>query len=205
MEVDGKGQSLFITVAPLLRELLTILRSCFGLMQQDGQHGVGMMIEDFVSTIQHLVGKKCWGFVAGEGTGSVVALDFGDRMKRDKPLRNPHLTREQRENSAELSLLVQCVWRLDSSEQVICGAWDSNVIGGPMLAGLQRVVGKDVCSVVVDMVSLDLTLWFDAGLCLKIFCDRVNVDEDEDNYSFHVPARTFVVGTRSRLSIEPRK
>jgi hypothetical protein len=174
-------------------------------MQQMSKMGVSVMVKDFISTLQHLVGKNCWGFVAGEGTGSVVALDFGDRVKRDRPLKNPHLTREQRENSAELSLLVQCAWRLDSPEQVICSAWDSNVADGPMLAGLQRVVGKNVYSVVVDVVSLDLTLRFDAGLCLKIFCDRVNVDEDEDNYSFYTPTRTFAVGARSHLSIEPRK
>ena len=168
------------------------------------REAVNVETKGFLLALKHLVKKKCWGFVAGPGTGSVVALDFGYKVKRDRLLKNPHLTQEQRGNSAELSLLIQCVWRLDAPERVVCGAWDSNEVDGPMLTGLQGVIGKTVCSVTVHEPSMDLALQFDDGLCFKVFCDRVNVVEDEDNYIYTTPTRTFTVGTRSRLLVETR-
>lgn len=168
------------------------------------QEVVDVATNEFLLVLQHLIKKECWGFVAGKGTGSVIVLDFGNKMKRDRPLKNPHLTQEQRENSAELSLLVQCAWRLDANDRVVCGAWDSNEVDGPMLTGLQEIVDRAVCSVVADVPSMDLTLRFDGGMCLKVFCDHVNVDEAEDNYIFYTPTRTFIVGTRSHLSVQFR-
>jgi hypothetical protein len=171
----------------------------------DERGNVGAVTQEFFSTLQGLVGKKCWGFVAGKGTGSVVALDFGEKLKRTRSLKNPHLTQEQRENDAEISLLVRCTWRLDAPERVVCGAWDSNEIDGLMLAGLQEVVGKNVCAATVGAPAWDLALQFDNGLCFKAFCDRLSEEEAEDNYVLYAPRGTFTVAARSCLLAEPKK
>ncbi|MFT3771557.1 MAG: hypothetical protein QM820_39585 [Minicystis sp.] len=163
--------------------------------------------EQLAASLQELVGKRCWGVVAGEGTGSVVSLKFGGQTRRKKPLPNPSLSPAVREYEAEYSMLVQCVWRLDAPDRIVCGAWDSNEAGGAMLTGLGEIVNHDVRLVTIAAPSADLEMVFDNGLKLKVFCDRINVDEAEDNYCFYTPAAVFTVGTRSALSVrydEPR-
>jgi hypothetical protein len=38
-----------------------------------------------------LHGTTCWGIAAGQNTGSVIDLHFGEKLDRPKPIRNPFL------------------------------------------------------------------------------------------------------------------
>lgn len=159
---------------------------------------------EFIASLNRFTGQVCWGFAAGKGTGSVVSLDIGGKVLRESPLKNPHLTAEQRKYDAEFDLFIHCVWRLESKTQVICGAWDDNAEGGDMIEGLQRLVGQTISSVKVSKPAFDLAVNFNSGLVLRIFCDQTNQSEMEDNYSVFLPDAIYVVSNRSQLRREAR-
>lgn len=160
--------------------------------------------DELLRESERLVGERCWSFSAGAGTGSHLSLSFGRRIPRPISLTNPNLAPGARENDAEYSLFVECVWRLDDENGVVCGAWDDNRTDGPMLQGLARLPGHRVTAVLLRRPSLDLELAFDHGLRLAVFCDQVNEEERADNYSVFLPQTVIVVGPRSVPRVELR-
>lgn len=149
-------------------------------------------------------GLHCWSIIAGAGTGSVVSLGFGRKVPRTKILTNPHLSEEQRHFDAEYSIFVECAWRLDARDQVVCGCWDSNDADGPMIRGLQRLRGEAVQAIDVSVPAFDLTVKYGSGLVLHVFCDQL-LQGASDNYSIFTLTDVFVIGPRSHLRIEPRR
>jgi len=89
--------------------------------------------EKLSSALERFLGRTCIGYSAGGAAGSLVSLEFEPRVRRLRPLTNPVLSEEQRLAEAEYAVFVLCAWRLDSEDQVVCGAWDDNSAGGPML------------------------------------------------------------------------
>jgi len=73
-----------------------------------------------------------------------------------------------------------------------------------MLAGLQLLVNRVVSAVEVREPAYDLDLIFDGGLRVRIFCDRVSLEDGDDNYCLFLPDKILAVGTRSQLSKEQR-
>jgi hypothetical protein len=157
---------------------------------------------EFQECVRNLVGVKCWGVVAGSGTGSVISLQLGKKIRRKVEFTNPYLSREQRRFDPEVEIFVESAWRLDSPSQVVCGCWDDNRAEGPMKRGLGELVGKVISKAHVDKPGLDLTLAFGEDHKLRVFCDQVNELDARDNYSIHLQQAVLVVGTRSRLRKE---
>lgn len=157
---------------------------------------------DLSRVLGQFVGRRCIGFSAGEGTGSVVSLEFEPRRPRQRPLTNPSLTEEQRAGDSEYALFVECAWRLDGPHQVICGAWDDNSPRGTMLSGLRGLLEHNVESYRLSEPGSDLEIRFDNGWIFRAFCDQVNEEEENDNYSVFCPGKILIVGTKSRLRQE---
>ena len=154
--------------------------------------------ETLVVALSKFVGKSCSGYVAGGAAGSLVTLEFEPRVLRQSPLKNRHLSDLQRRTEAQFAIFVKCVWRLDSTHEVICGAWDDNSPDGPMLQGLKQLVGKSLRSFSLTDPGLDLCLDFD-GLCFRVFCDQVNEIDQDDNYILFLPEEILTVATRSKV------
>ena len=158
--------------------------------------------QDLLHALERFSGRRCIGFSAGEGTGSVVNFEFEPRRPRQRPLTNPNLTEEQRAGDSEYGLFVECAWRLDGPQEVVCGAWDDNSPRGPMLRGLQGIVGHKAEFFRLSEPGLDLEILFGNGWTLRVFCDQVNEEDEGDNYSVFCPGEILVVGTKSRLRRE---
>ena len=161
------------------------------------------LVEEFLGSLMDLRGKSCWSFYAGPSTGSNVDFDFGRKLPRTVPLLgNPNLTDDQKFYAGEMSLFVQCGWRLDSSREVICGSTDSSEKDGPLLLGLQAMVGTMVERVNVAGPAFDLVLSLSGDLFLKVFCDQTSLEEGDANYSLHMRQRIYIVGPRGRVHCE---
>lgn len=156
----------------------------------------------FRKVLSDLVGAECWSVVAGAGTGSVILLQIGEKLPRDKVIPNPHLSEDARRFDGEFHLYVEAVWRLDSHKGVVCGAWDDNRAGGPMLKGLSRLRGSIVESFDLEEVGMDLVFKFSNNLKLKIFCDQLNEADQGDNYTLGTQGDSYIVGRRSILRWE---
>lgn len=166
-----------------------------------------VVIIAFTEAIKKMVGQPCWGFVAGEGTGSVVSLQIGGKVPRTILINNPSLTIEQQQNTGEYVLLIECAWRLETKTKVICGAWDDNSENGSMKKGLRHLLGHKIEFIDLSKPGLDLKIGFDNGFMLQIFCDSTNLKDKTDNYSFHLNLDrvVYIVTYRSKLKIEHNK
>ena len=149
--------------------------------------------------------KACWSVIAGNGSGSVICLDFGRKLPRIKPLKNPTLTEEQRNYEGEYSLYIECAWRLQTKKQVLCSSTSSNMTGQDMLNGLSQLIGGQVVKVAVRALGGDLTIHFDNGLILLVFADQGNEADDIDNYTYYSTEWVITNGSRSHISKQSRK
>ena len=159
----------------------------------------------FKESLAKIQGVACWSVVAGKGTGSVINIGFGGKIKRDKPLLNRTLGEEERHFEAEYSLLVYCAWRLSHNGSVQCSWRDDNGHDGPMLKGLSLLKSSKLTAAQFEADSFDLTFMFENGLRLDIFCDHSDPDEAEQNYILYTPQKAFIVGVPSQLVVEERK
>ena len=148
-----------------------------------------------------LVGKSCWGFAAGSGTGSIVSFEFGNKIPRIKKLRNPTLTEDMRLYNGELYIRISCVWRISSLSKVICSSSDSNDSDGPMLMGLNKILNTPIVNVMVQNVTYDCTVNFENKMKLDIFCNETNDIDGFDNYVFRDRKKYYVVSSKSKLKI----
>jgi hypothetical protein len=165
---------------------------------------INTIAEAFQSGVANLVGKDCWGAVAGEGTYSRFVLDFGVRFRRDRPVPNEFLSKEERENEAEFTLFVKSTpWRVQSANAVIASWLDDDANDGPLVAALDRFVGATVIEAHLIPPAWDLTLTFDNCLTLIVFADGTP-RRDADDYSLGTRRIRFIVGMGGRLRTERR-
>src|SRR4051794_4918517 len=113
-----------------------------------------------VSELQKLQGLECWGVVAGEGTGSHVTLDFGRKIERARPLRNPTLPDSLRHFKGEFGVFIQnCAWRLDINS-IVCSSKTPNDNDGAMVRGLPMLIGQHVVTATAVLPGHDLVIEF---------------------------------------------
>jgi hypothetical protein len=163
-------------------------------------------IDEFERVLQGLVGQPCWS-VQISGVGSLVNLNFGERIRRKQPLTMPDfkLTVEEREfQGAYVLYLEDCPWRLESAQVVLATWLDSSEAGGTLAVAAQRLRDQRVAAVELQRPGLDLVLRFEDDLRLRVFPDQIEADEG-DNYALALPDRVYVVAARSTLYIDQVK
>jgi len=163
------------------------------------------MFAQLLSELQKLQGLECWGVVAGEGTGSHVTLDFGRRIERARPLKNPKLPESQRQFKGEFGIFIQnCAWRLDTNS-VVCSSKSSNDNEGVMVRGLHALIGQHAVNATASLPAHDLTIEFSRTTRLRLFCDCYDQNEDGDNYSFHAPDQVFTANAGGLLTLDSKR
>ena len=160
---------------------------------------------DLQTHLNSLVGQKCWSVIAGAGTGSTLHVFFGAQILRARPIRNRWLTEAERTHEGEFSLFVECAWRLERGNTMVCGSTDDERNDGPMVQGLAQLVGRTIEGVTLNTPVPDLTVGFDDSLRLVVFCDQTNVEAGYDNYSVRARDTIIIVGSRGVLQLEQRK
>lgn len=158
---------------------------------------------ELVRELAGLRGLRCQGYIAGEGTGSIVALHFGDLIQLKRPSGNVRITEVMRSYEGTKILYVACAWRLEDESQVVTASIADNRPGREMLAGLDVLVSRVVTEVPrPEAPGFDLSLKFEGGVCFRAFCDQA--EEDGQNYTLLVPGAAYVVGAKSRVIVERR-
>lgn len=142
--------------------------------------------------LNKLVGEECWGVVGGAGTGSIISLDFGKQIPRNKPLKNPYVTETVRNYESEFRLMLYCPWRIESRWQVISGSHMSNENDGPMVSGLHYIRGKKILAVTCTEPAYDLRIRFVNEVDLVVHCSLIGMDDDTC-YSLSAPHGVFSV------------
>jgi hypothetical protein len=161
-------------------------------------------IEELKSAILRLRGMTCWSVVAGRGSGSQVKLDFGQRLPRRIPVRNPVLREDQRIYEGEFDLFVQCAWRLEHNRNVLCTSTSDDRTDGPMIAGLYQLTNQVVIGVGISEPVPDLVIQFSDEFVFRLFCDQTGLEDGGDNYSFRFGEAILAVDSHGTISYEPR-
>jgi len=145
-------------------------------------------------SLHFLVGKPCWGIVAGDGTGSTVELFLGNKLPRKRVSANKTLDQEIRENDPEFNIFIQCSWRLVSESGIICSSsWSSQVNGLALEVGLAQLKSLKVVSVDLNSKTLDLSITFENQITMSIFNDYVGEGDEDDSYWINSPEACFSV------------
>jgi hypothetical protein len=138
--------------------------------------------QEFAQTLDALLGESLWDVVAGETTGSNVLFKFGRRFRARDVYTKPTPSEEDI-FVGELELMVWCSWRIETGEaRLLCGCGDLHNEGGPMLTGLQKLVGDTVAEVSLGPF-LDLLIVLSSRRKLRLFCDRKEDDLEWAHYS----------------------
>lgn len=127
--------------------------------------------------LANLLDKECWGIIAGPGTGSMVKLQFGEKILRDRPVRNDKLSELNRNFTGKYSVFIEhAEWEIFELNESICDSTDDNALDGAMLAGLNKLCGKPVLDVRVALKSASFSLYFPGELRLAVYCDDLDVE-----------------------------
>jgi hypothetical protein len=136
-------------------------------------------------------------FASGAATGSHLSL------KANRSVQSASVaSRSTKNDYGTIELYITCAWRIDSETSVLCGGWDDDDPSGAKLRTLNAIIGQSIRRVSIKNCAFDLVVAFANGYNLRIFCDTVNEEDAEDNYSLHSAAGTWIVGTKSKLRFE---
>jgi len=138
--------------------------------------------------LKKLIGKPLWATVAGVGTGSILGLKFGKKIKKARPSNNPHLSRSARYYDGEFGMMVYCAWRVEKDSNIVCGSMDSNESGGLMVEGIKVLHNKRVRAIHIGKIP-DLCIDFDGGLKLRLFCDTGTRGKKSDDVWYFIIMR----------------
>jgi hypothetical protein len=159
---------------------------------------------DLKAITNTLIGLPCWSIIGGKGTGSVIHLGFGSKKLRDRPLKNPHLTEEERLYDSDISLMVYCSWRLSSESDIICSWRDAIDNIEDMLFNLELIRNKKITKINICPLSLDLDIYFEGNKKIEIFCDETNDYDADNNYSLFTEEKIINAGLKSVIYYETR-
>lgn len=125
-----------------------------------------------------LLNKRCWGVVVGAPSAQIVHMHFGEKVERDKPIKNPTLPPDLRSHYGEFTLAIYCHWRLQENSRPITGSCESNEDEGILVKSIKGLVGESVSQVELIDECGDIAIHFGTKT-LKVFCVYTG-NEDED-------------------------
>lgn len=141
--------------------------------------------------IKELVGQNCWYVSAGGATAPSFTLVLGEKVLRERALRNLAHPLEFRTNRGSVELLVWCSWRLQSTTQVFASS-DQGEFG---LQVLKNVEGTTILETNCYPPAWDLSIRFSNGLELSIFCDHIEPNcSISQNWEFSGPRGYVATG-----------
>lgn len=163
-----------------------------------------MMLPEVEEFFVKVRGSKCWSIIGGAGTGSVISLRFGEKVRMERPLRNPGLSMEERIFDGERSLIVYCDWRLQTGNTILSTSQSITDGGDLATSALDDVKNQLVSEIGFTSDVPDLRIRFESGITLSVFCD-VNVGDLEDsNYVMFNPSTSVAVTSAGQLTVERR-
>jgi hypothetical protein len=141
---------------------------------------------------KEIVGQECWSIVAGEGTGTMVSIDFGHKILLHRPINNRHLPDDKRNFKGKYALFIQdAAWWVLEHGEVIGGWEDNNLNDGPMVTSLKKLVGKRVLSIDFFGKEHGFEMFFEENLMLKVRGVEYE-DSDTEDYTDFTFFKNFV-------------
>jgi hypothetical protein len=151
--------------------------------------------------VQNLIGVTLWGIAAGEGTGPLVTLHFGDKLPRLRPLDNPTLAPDLRTHEGEFVLFIKCRWTIEHNKHKLADDGSSPRPGGAMQRALRRLLNRPVKE--VNFRTKAVSVEFTGHLGLHIYPQTQT--NGLGNYSFSTPEQRFAVTDDLHVDMKARR
>lgn len=156
-------------------------------------------IESIGNLEQHvrtLLGATCTMPKGGKAYGGVLILHFGEVASWHGDDGPPWLR-------GEMVLVVECSWRARSERQII-SSWRAadrpeSGFSKSIVDVCGRLKGARITYLELVQETGDLTVEFDNGIRLDVFCD-VTLDDESDNYSLMIGDDVWTLGERSHVT-----
>jgi len=146
---------------------------------------------------QLLTGARVTRVFAGPNTGSNLSIRLQLGSIIDEPERR---LREHALTTAELALFIECTWRIGRSKSMLASSVEFSEITTSAYKGIGPLVGSAVSECTIRPPFFNLSVTFDTGLRLELFCDRM-VSEDYSNYTIETFNATCEVGPGSLVVV----
>jgi len=156
---------------------------------------------NFIESLNNLIGMECWGVTGGEGTGTVISLNIGDKILRKKPSENPHLPELVAKYESSHGFMLHSPWRIESSTEIFSGSHMPNDNNGAMVNGLKKILGTTIKSVMCNKPAYDLRIEFSNEINLIVHCSNIGMDENEC-YSFKSLQNWYTVNYGGEITFE---
>lgn len=158
-------------------------------------------VEEFFSKVR---GTSCWSIVGGAGSGSIVSLRFGQKVRSERPLKNSRLSLEERIFDGERSLIVYCDWRLETRGTILSTSQSITEHGEIDLSAFDRIKNQLVSEIRFSSDLPDLHLRFGNDVVFSVFCDLPVAESEDSNYVMFNPGTSIAVTAAGRLVVERR-
>ena len=132
----------------------------------------------------------------------MITLLFGEVLERRLSLKEQEVTVWDSDITLSLEW---AAWRIQRREHILCSSTSENGIDSQLERGAKTLEGKAVIRTALSKISYDLTLWFEEGYKIKVFCDQVNDVLRRNNYLVRYRKRIFVITSGSLLNVEERR
>lgn len=151
-----------------------------------------------------LVGQELWSAVTGPQGNYVLSLELGEKQRRHVRLANPRLSFVKRTFEGTHSLLVECPWRVDGSDRVVCSAFEAFEREAAPVREIGELTDRVVEAAEVVLPGGDLVLALGGGVVLRCFALEVRRRPERRNWTCWTPAGSFVVGPAGRIIEQTR-
>lgn len=163
-----------------------------------------MSAEDLIEYWEeNAAGKECWCVSAGGCTGSAFILRYGSKVQRKKTISNTMLSMDCRMFDSEFSLFVESAkWMLGTDHNgqgdLITDSNDDCMPNGPMVQGLESLVGNTISHAHFNPVTCDLDIYFlENSVRLKVFG---RIPRGSSGYSLYSP--NYIISIKEDQQIE---
>ncbi len=143
--------------------------------------------------------QKCWHVTAGGCTLPQFTLALGKPIRRQKPIRNPALSREFCEFEGETSFFIRCWWRLELKGRVVASSEESE---DNVVRELNRLVGQSLVRARTLSPAWDLILEFSRGSVLRVFANQSeDADHTAKNWHARVRGKKLYAGPGAKFEV----
>jgi len=141
--------------------------------------------------LRGIIGQTIWHVNAGGVTWPSFSLALGGKVPRQRPLKNPAVSDEFRENAGEMAFLVWSTWRLEMEDEIVATSAQSDLAASK----LEELKGLSVEEVVCISPAWDVVVRFSNARILRLFCDHLApMDGVDTNWELCVRGEQLCVG-----------
>jgi hypothetical protein len=147
---------------------------------------------------EFIKGRKCWYAFC---TGSAFQMAFGQKLRRDRELKNQHHPLVYRQFEGESGLVVWCTWRIEGSQGPIASSESKERL---CIDSIPKAIGRTVLAVEIGP-GWNLRIEFSGGLVLTVFPDNVGPSHIIDsNWELWRPEDGYFIGTDLKCEVTGR-